>query len=86
MTVRQETADNLLRAGRIDLEALVPHRLPLAEVNQAIDLMRSGEALRVPGFSRHAAQHTAVTNGQSRHGRARDWVESTVSPSASSRP
>ncbi|OIJ68263.1 Zn-dependent alcohol dehydrogenase [Streptomyces mangrovisoli] len=37
----------LLRAGRIDLEALVTHRLPLAQVNDALDLMRTGEALRV---------------------------------------
>ncbi|MFD7868579.1 alcohol dehydrogenase catalytic domain-containing protein [Streptomyces sp. NPDC059783] len=38
---------NLLRARRIDLEALVTHRLPLADVNDALGLMRSGEALRV---------------------------------------
>ncbi|MFG2562990.1 hypothetical protein [Streptomyces sp. NPDC048496] len=38
---------NLLRIGRIDLEALVTHRMPLSEANEAIDLMRSGEALRV---------------------------------------
>jgi S-(hydroxymethyl)glutathione dehydrogenase/alcohol dehydrogenase len=38
---------NLIRAGRIDLEALVTHRMPLTDVNRAIDLMRSGESLRV---------------------------------------
>ncbi|MER7717733.1 alcohol dehydrogenase catalytic domain-containing protein [Streptomyces flaveolus] len=38
---------NLIRAGRVDLEALVTHRLPLSQVNDAIELMRSGESLRV---------------------------------------
>lgn len=36
----------LWRAGRIDLEALITHRVPLTDINEAIDQMRSGEALR----------------------------------------
>ena len=41
------TTLDLYRAGRLPLDRLVSHRLPLDEVNEAIDLMRSGEALRV---------------------------------------
>ncbi|MFE0423433.1 Zn-dependent alcohol dehydrogenase [Streptomyces sp. NPDC058953] len=37
----------LWRAGRIDLEGLITHRLPLAGINDALDLMRTGEGLRV---------------------------------------
>lgn len=37
---------DLWRAGRFDLAGLVTHRVPLADVNEAIGLMRSGEALR----------------------------------------
>ena len=38
----------LLATREADLIAtLISHRLPLAEVNEAIDLMLSGEALRV---------------------------------------
>lgn len=36
----------LERAGRFDLRPLVSHRLPLDRVNEGIELMRSGEALR----------------------------------------
>ncbi|MGP3925418.1 Zn-dependent alcohol dehydrogenase [Streptomyces sp. 8N616] len=36
----------LWRAGRIDLEGLITHRVQLAEVNDALDQMRTGEALR----------------------------------------
>ncbi|WP_405803312.1 Zn-dependent alcohol dehydrogenase [Streptomyces sp. NBC_01187] len=36
----------LWRAGRIDLEGLITHRVRLSEINEAIDQMRSGEALR----------------------------------------
>ncbi|GJF28688.1 alcohol dehydrogenase [Kitasatospora sp. NE20-6] len=36
----------LWRAGRLDLAGLITHRVPLAEVNEAVALMRSGEALR----------------------------------------
>jgi S-(hydroxymethyl)glutathione dehydrogenase/alcohol dehydrogenase len=36
----------LWRAGRIDLEGLITHRVRLEEINDAVDQMRSGEALR----------------------------------------
>lgn len=36
----------LWRAGRIDLDGMITHRVALAEVNEAIAQMRSGEALR----------------------------------------
>ncbi|WP_380284901.1 alcohol dehydrogenase catalytic domain-containing protein [Kitasatospora purpeofusca] len=36
----------LWRAGRIDLEGMITHRVGLAEVNDALAQMRSGEALR----------------------------------------
>ncbi|MBO8193509.1 Zn-dependent alcohol dehydrogenase [Streptomyces oryzae] len=36
----------LWRAGRIDLEGLITHRVRLGEINEAIDQMRTGEALR----------------------------------------
>ncbi|MFJ5778701.1 Zn-dependent alcohol dehydrogenase [Streptomyces sp. NPDC093094] len=36
----------LWRAGRIDLEGLITHRVPLAGINEALDQMRSGTALR----------------------------------------
>ncbi len=38
---------DLYRAGRLPLDRLVSHRLPLDEVGGAFELMRSGEALRV---------------------------------------
>ncbi len=41
-----ERAIGLWRAGRIDLEGLITHRVQLAEINDAIDQMRTGEALR----------------------------------------
>ena len=37
----------LYREGRLPLDRLVSHRLPLEEVGRGIELMRSGEALRV---------------------------------------
>lgn len=37
----------LYLAGRLPLDRLVSHRLPLGEVGRAFELMRSGEALRV---------------------------------------
>ena len=37
----------LYRSGRLPLDRLVSHRLPLDEVGRAFELMRSGEALRV---------------------------------------
>ncbi|MFG2885862.1 Zn-dependent alcohol dehydrogenase [Streptomyces sp. NPDC048297] len=36
----------LWRADRIDLEGLITHRVPLAEINEALDQMRTGTALR----------------------------------------
>ena len=36
----------LWRAGRIDLEGLITHRVKLAEINEALTQMRTGEALR----------------------------------------
>ncbi|MFE2431392.1 Zn-dependent alcohol dehydrogenase [Streptomyces sp. NPDC059373] len=36
----------LWRAGRIDLEGLITHRVRLEEINEAIGQMRTGEALR----------------------------------------
>ncbi|WP_329318601.1 Zn-dependent alcohol dehydrogenase [Streptomyces sp. NBC_01262] len=36
----------LWRAGRIDLEGLITHRVRLEEINEAIHQMRTGEALR----------------------------------------
>ncbi|WP_327423531.1 Zn-dependent alcohol dehydrogenase [Streptomyces sp. NBC_01527] len=41
-----ERAIGLWRAGRIDLESMITHRVQLAEINDAIDQMRTGEALR----------------------------------------
>ncbi|MCZ4122643.1 Zn-dependent alcohol dehydrogenase [Streptomyces sp. H39-S7] len=41
-----ERVIKLWRAGRIDLEGLITHRVRLEEVNDAIDQMRTGEALR----------------------------------------
>jgi alcohol dehydrogenase len=38
---------DLYRRGRLPLDRLVSHRLPLDEVGHAFELMRSGEALRV---------------------------------------
>ncbi|GAA0493960.1 alcohol dehydrogenase catalytic domain-containing protein [Streptomyces sp. NPDC046215] len=36
----------LWRAGRVDLAGMITHRVPLASVNDALDQMRTGEALR----------------------------------------
>ncbi|MFF0445114.1 Zn-dependent alcohol dehydrogenase [Streptomyces sp. NPDC004609] len=41
-----ERAIALWRAGRIDLEGLITHRVPLARINDALDQMRTGESLR----------------------------------------
>ncbi|KUF19999.1 Zn-dependent alcohol dehydrogenase [Streptomyces silvensis] len=41
-----ERAIALWRAGRIDLEGMITHRVRLAEVNEALEQMRSGTALR----------------------------------------
>ncbi|WP_415950651.1 Zn-dependent alcohol dehydrogenase [Streptomyces sp. KLOTTS4A1] len=41
-----ERAINLWRAGRIDLAGLITHRVQLGEINEAIEQMRTGVALR----------------------------------------
>ncbi|MER5766723.1 Zn-dependent alcohol dehydrogenase [Streptomyces sp. NPDC001985] len=41
-----ERAIALWRAGRIDLAGLITHRVPLAGINDALEQMRTGEALR----------------------------------------
>ncbi|MGW2232000.1 Zn-dependent alcohol dehydrogenase [Streptomyces formicae] len=41
-----ERAIALWRAGRIDLEGLITHRVRLTEINEALDQMRTGAALR----------------------------------------
>ncbi|MEU3610096.1 Zn-dependent alcohol dehydrogenase [Streptomyces sp. NPDC035033] len=41
-----ERAIALWRAGRVDLESLITHRVPLAGVNEALEQMRTGAALR----------------------------------------
>ncbi|MEU1625315.1 Zn-dependent alcohol dehydrogenase [Streptomyces sp. NPDC020096] len=41
-----ERVIKLWRAGRIDLEGLITHRVRLEEINDAVHQMRSGEALR----------------------------------------
>ncbi|MFC5800176.1 Zn-dependent alcohol dehydrogenase [Streptomyces formicae] len=41
-----ERAIALWRAGRVDLESLITHRVQLAEINEALTQMRTGEALR----------------------------------------
>ncbi|WP_058044657.1 alcohol dehydrogenase catalytic domain-containing protein [Streptomyces roseifaciens] len=41
-----ERAVALWRAGRIDLAGLITHRVPLSGVNDALEQMRTGEALR----------------------------------------
>ncbi|GHJ93733.1 alcohol dehydrogenase [Streptomyces sp. NE5-10] len=41
-----ERAIALWRAGRIDLESLITHRVPLANVNEALEQMRTGASLR----------------------------------------
>ncbi|MFI9275204.1 alcohol dehydrogenase catalytic domain-containing protein [Kitasatospora sp. NPDC052896] len=39
-------AIELWRSGRLDLAGMLTHRVPLAEVNRALEQMRGGEALR----------------------------------------
>jgi alcohol dehydrogenase len=41
------TTLNVYRSGRLPLEKLISHRLPLDDVNKGLELMLSGEALRV---------------------------------------
>jgi alcohol dehydrogenase len=41
------TTLNVYRSGRLPLEKLITHRLPLDEVNQGLELMLSGAATRV---------------------------------------
>jgi threonine dehydrogenase-like Zn-dependent dehydrogenase len=44
-TYPQATA--LLESGKIDFRQLITHRLPLGEIDQGIELLRRGEALKV---------------------------------------
>jgi L-iditol 2-dehydrogenase len=37
----------LLAAGKVDVEALITHRLPLARLAEGVELMRRREALKV---------------------------------------
>jgi S-(hydroxymethyl)glutathione dehydrogenase / alcohol dehydrogenase len=32
--------------GKIDIDALITHQMPLHEINSAFDLMHSGESIR----------------------------------------
>jgi S-(hydroxymethyl)glutathione dehydrogenase/alcohol dehydrogenase len=32
--------------GKIDIDALITHKLPLERINEAFDLMHSGESIR----------------------------------------
>jgi Zn-dependent alcohol dehydrogenase len=41
------TTLSVYRSGRLPLEKLITHRLPLDDVNQGLELMLSGEATRV---------------------------------------
>ncbi|MGY0486845.1 Zn-dependent alcohol dehydrogenase [Streptomyces sp. WG-D5] len=41
-----ERAIALWRAGRIDLESLITHRVPLSDINEALTQMRTGTSLR----------------------------------------
>lgn len=40
------TIIDLWRAGRIDLESMITHHVPLTDINEAIRQMHTGEALR----------------------------------------
>jgi S-(hydroxymethyl)glutathione dehydrogenase/alcohol dehydrogenase len=37
----------LARQGRIKLAELVTHRFPLERINEALDILRSGAAIRI---------------------------------------
>lgn len=41
-----ERTISLWQASRIDLEGLITHRVPFADINEALDQMRTGTALR----------------------------------------
>ncbi|MEY9965466.1 S-(hydroxymethyl)glutathione dehydrogenase/alcohol dehydrogenase [Streptacidiphilus sp. MAP12-16] len=41
-----QTVIDLWRAGRVDLEGMITHHVPLESINDAVQQMRSGEALR----------------------------------------
>jgi len=40
-------AIEMVRQGRIKLTELVTHRFPLDQINDALDMLRSGNAIRV---------------------------------------
>ena len=37
----------LIESGRVDVSRVVTHRLPLASINEALDVMASGEGIKV---------------------------------------
>jgi Zn-dependent alcohol dehydrogenase len=38
---------NLWRSGRLNLDGIISHTIPLSEINQGIDLVRAGQAGRI---------------------------------------
>ena len=59
---------DLYRRGRLPLDRLVSHRLPLDEVNAAFELMRGGEA--IDAWSLEPMIPTSSTAGSARAGAA----------------
>jgi threonine 3-dehydrogenase len=39
--------ENFLLSGRLQLESIVTHRLPLAEFERGLKMMQAGEAIKV---------------------------------------
>jgi Zn-dependent alcohol dehydrogenase len=38
---------NLVKNGSLQLKPLITHRFPLSEINEAFDVMRRGEGIRI---------------------------------------